>query len=990
MEPVRKQLKVKSEELRIKTVVVVLSFQLLTLNSSFLTAFAAEPPVASSDYILQMARVDLLIRKREYTRAAEELGRVPKERQEDPLFQKYTEKVTSALYSPKERSAAAPGAAFARRDTVTERLRVTRHKKDADARSDQNGDNRGWQINQRLVSDVEGKDGIRAKFQLDLDGFKNGHNDLRYRTVLADFYDGPSHVALGDSATYTSPYFLRGSRLRGLNAILSGELNEFQAVAGGYPYWLEDRDEYIYPRTVIGARDRWKIFDDRIRLGAGFVNTRDNGKIRTVDLANKLRDNFVYSLDQELKLIPDVWYLKTAQAYSVTDEDLEDKRFSDPRKLKDTSFKAETLLIQPWVRWTSRFDRTGPDFRLLTDIPSGGVLNAKGITADRQLFENFVDLEPIGPFDLDLQASFHKNNLDEDNTVEEIRQSWYSANLGIRTPKGWPKPRFRATMIDTVTVPGTQVRPAQSRAISLRSELSHYHEGIHFTEFAEYGADIPSEDKALFNAEEKWSLGARAATTFLERILVSPHYTYRFTDTEEMFFTDGAHRPQPVDAVNHEAGLSTSTRLWSTSSLGLAYTFLHGKMTDPGGLLLTPTEGHSGSVNFSWPYTRHSWNKRRKLTVFPALAAQFTDLSNGLEKRPLFSGQLSTAYEVLQDWKAELRGEFLFDHDTDGDRIRTEEHRIWMLFTSQWAEGKTPAPAGALWTLEEEGVRGRLETDLSLRTGYRTDDLDWNIAGDINGRNPNILSELTWEDLQSYQVSGTARLTARPFVSGRLSGNYAWILDGKNQDSDYLGNNRTLENSRSNNTAEDGFLLDLSGGIGYPWEPSAGRRYDLRLTPLAGYSYHEQNLRITEGVQTIPATGSFSDLNSKYQTRWRGPWVGLDLEFKFSPEIRCFGGFEYHWADYKADARWNLRDDFSQPKSFRHTADGNGIIGSAGIGYLLSKHLSLELSTAYQDWSADEGGLDRTFFSNGTTSDTRLNEVNWESVEVSLGLRGRY
>ncbi|MDO8730834.1 MAG: hypothetical protein Q7J69_06610 [Candidatus Omnitrophota bacterium] len=966
-----------------------------------LPSFAAELPAVSSDYILRMARVDLAVRKRDYTQAADELGRVPKEHQEDPLFRKYAEKVTSGLYSQKVRAAVGPGAAFAQRDTVTQRLRVTRHKKDSDARSDQNSDREGWQVNEHLESDVQGKDGSRARFTVDLDGFKNGHHDLRYRTLLADFYDGPSHFALGDSATYPSPYFLRGSRLRGVDMILSGELNEFQAVAGGYPFWLESRDEYIYPRTVLGARDRWKIFDDRIRLGAGFVNTRDNGKIRTIDTANNVRDNFVYSLDQEMKLIPDVWYLKTAQAYSTTDEDLNDYRFSDPTKLKDTSFKAETLLIQPWARWTSRFERTGPEFRLLVDLPSGGVLNQKTITADRQLFENFVDLEPLGPFDLDLQASFNRNDLDRDDNVEEIRQSWYSANLGIRMPKGWPRPRFRATMIDTVTVPGTQVRPAQSREVNLRSELSHTHEGIHFTEFAQYETDHPSEDKDQFSAEEKWSLGTRAATTLLERILVSPHYTYRFTDTTEVRFIDNVHRFQPVDAVNHEAGISTSTRLWSTSSLGLAYTFLHGKLTNTDGLFLTPTEGHSGTANFTWPYTRHSWNKRRKLTVFPALAAQFTDLSRPLEKRPLFSSQLSMAYEVMQNWKAELRGEFLFDHDTDGDQIRSEEHRFWMLWTSQWKgepqwaaqerprEKLQAEPSKLQALLDDVRRRLRLESDLSVQSGYRTDDLDWNIAGDSNGQNPNILSELIWEDLESYQVSGTARLTARPFLSGRLSVDHGWIFDGKNQDSDYDGDNRTLEFSRSNNTSDDGSLLDLSGGIGIPLEPPS-KGHALRLTPLVGYSYHEQNLRITHGFQTIPATGPFADLNSEYETQWRGPWLGADLEFKLLPKVRCFGGFEYHWTTYKADARWNLRTDFSQPKSFRHRAEGNGIVGSGGIGYLFSEHLSLELSAAYRDWTADENGVDRTFFSDGTSADTHLNEVNWESLAVSLGLRGRY
>jgi len=45
-----------------------------------------------------------------------------------------------------------------------------------------------------------------------------------------------------------------------------------------------------------------------------------------------------------------------------------------------------------------------------------------------------------------------------------------------------------------------------------------------------------------------------------------------------------------------------------------------------------------------------------------------------------------------------------------------------------------------------------LETDFTLSTCYRVDELDWNIAGDINGNNPNVLSELAWDDVESYQL----------------------------------------------------------------------------------------------------------------------------------------------------------------------------------------------------------------------------------------------
>lgn len=621
-----------------------------------------------------MARVDLLVRKREFQLAADELGRVSKDFQNDPLFQRYADRVLAQLYGPRARRAQA--SPLAAQDYILQRLRVTRRKHDANPRSDQSFDNRGWQVNERLEADTEGKDGIRARFTLDLDGFRNGHNDLRYRTVLADFYDGPSHLGLGDSATYPSPFFMRGSRVRGLNLILSGQVHELQAVAGGYPYWLEARDEYIYPRTVLGLRDRWKLWEDRVRLAANVITTRDSEKIRTIDVANKVRDNTVWSLDQEVKLIPDVWYLKAAEAYSYTDEGLLNERFDRPLKLKDTSFRVESLLIRPWARWTGRFERTGPDFRLLTDLPSGSVLNVKGITADRQLAEQFVDLEPLGPFDLDLEASWMRNNLDEDDNVEQTRISWYTANLGLLVPYGWPRPRFRGSIIDTVSVPGSATRPSQTRTYSLHTELSHYLEGIHFSEFADYQGEFPMRDRSLFDREVRYSLGARAAAAVLENILVSPHYTWRLTN--ESFDEDR------TGAVEHETGISTSLGLWSTASLGLSYDYLHGKLADPAGSKLIHSEGHTGTVNFSWPYTVRSWNKRRRLTLFPGLTAHFSSFRHNQELRPLVSSRLAVSYEVFQDWKAEMVGEFLWDQDKKDSRIRTEESRIWLLWTSRW------------------------------------------------------------------------------------------------------------------------------------------------------------------------------------------------------------------------------------------------------------------------------------------------------------------
>jgi hypothetical protein len=292
-----------------------------------------------------------------------------------------------------------------------------------------------------------------------------------------------------------------------------------------------------------------------------------------------------------------------------------------------------------------------------------------------------------------------------------------------------------------------------------------------------------------------------------------------------------------------------------------------------------------------------------------------------------------------------------------------------------------------------QSSRFQPEVDLVFSGGYRQDNLDWNIAGTIFGQYVNVLSELEWEDIESYQVKFEGRFVIPKIIAFRGIADYGWIYDGEVQDSDYLGDNRTLEFSRSNNSADDGNVWDVSLAVGYPIR--AGRNVIGTITPLVGYSYHEQNLTMTDGFQTIPPFGSFPGLDSRYETEWKGPWIGFDLNFKaaeyksFAHRFETFFSYEYHWADYDAEADWNLRDDFKHPKSFTHDADGNGWIIRAGFNFVLHRNVALNFNYDYQDWSTDDG-TDKIFFADGTTSKTKLNEVNWTSYSLGLGLSLRF
>jgi len=313
--------------------------------------------------------------------------------------------------------------------------------------------------------------------------------------------------------------------------------------------------------------------------------------------------------------------------------------------------------------------------------------------------------------------------------------------------------------------------------------------------------------------------------------------------------------------------------------------------------------------------------------------------------------------------------------------------------TAGYVYGENSVATGSFESAEGQASRFQPEAEMIFSAGYRRDDLDWSIAGDSSGNNPNILSELTWDDLESYQVQFQGRLVWPNIVALHGSADYGWIFDGDNQDSDYLGDNRTYEFSRSNNSTDGDNVWDVSLAVGYPFR--TGKNIIGTITPLVGYSHHEQNLKITDGYQTIPALGSFPGLDSSYDTKWKGPWIGIDMQFRaaeiksFAQRFETFFSYEYHWADYEAEADWNLRDDLRHPKSFEHDADGNGWIIRTGFNFALQRHIALNFSYDYQSWSTDDG-TDKVFFSDGTTAKTQLNEVTWTSYALGLGLLVRF
>ena len=271
--------------------------------------------------------------------------------------------------------------------------------------------------------------------------------------------------------------------------------------------------------------------------------------------------------------------------------------------------------------------------------------------------------------------------------------------------------------------------------------------------------------------------------------------------------------------------------------------------------------------------------------------------------------------------------------------------------------------------------------ELSVGISQRKDNLNWSIAGST----VNVLSELKWENMSITQLQAAGEIHLKNDRRVRAKLGYGVIDSGTNQDSDYNGNNRTQEFSRSISNA-GGNVLDASIALGKKLllrDLSAGKSF--YVTPFVGLSINQQNLTMTDGVQIIPASGPFPGLASSYDAQWIGPWLGAEALIEAERGWSIMANLEYHLADYSASANWNLRTDLAHPVSFRHTATGAGFVMSLGASYPVKKNWEMEFTLVRQNWSTNAGS-DQVFLADGTFGYMRLNAVNWDSTAFYFGI----
>jgi len=273
-----------------------------------------------------------------------------------------------------------------------------------------------------------------------------------------------------------------------------------------------------------------------------------------------------------------------------------------------------------------------------------------------------------------------------------------------------------------------------------------------------------------------------------------------------------------------------------------------------------------------------------------------------------------------------------------------------------------------------------VESTITYGVGERNTKVDWNIAGNLQGTSPNIISELTWKDIKSRQISLGGIWTENGYFL-QASGEYGKVYSGKNQDSDYHENDRQDEWSRSVNNAGKGYMLDveLNYGKSYTISPS------LKLSTSMGYGEHRQHLNMYDGTQVI-GSANLAGLNSLYESNWSGPQVGAGLSYKNQNDVYSLN-YTYQDIDLDGHTNWNLRSDLKHPVSMTQKGEGSGKKITASYEHAVSNFSSLSLMLSRYNYSAD--GI-HTFHLLSSDPSQKLNMVNWKADDIKLVYRSLF
>jgi hypothetical protein len=264
---------------------------------------------------------------------------------------------------------------------------------------------------------------------------------------------------------------------------------------------------------------------------------------------------------------------------------------------------------------------------------------------------------------------------------------------------------------------------------------------------------------------------------------------------------------------------------------------------------------------------------------------------------------------------------------------------------------------------------------LSAGAGYQNENFHWSIAGNSNGQNPNVLSELKWKAIEGplYDLTLQWNIWHRFFLWADY--NRSFITSGTSNDTDYAGNNRTDPVYNQNFNSSKGNTSGRSAGIGY----LLFKNKLWSLLPFLGYSHNSQSYYLLSNED------GFGQLNTSYKTQWQGAFFKIRSALNLAKRFKVTTDITYSQVKYSAAADWNLIESFQHPVSFSHSADGYGVDVDAKLIFRINRYLLVNAGIACFRWETGNG-TDQLYLTTGETDKTQLNGALRNGYREEVGI----
>ena len=301
------------------------------------------------------------------------------------------------------------------------------------------------------------------------------------------------------------------------------------------------------------------------------------------------------------------------------------------------------------------------------------------------------------------------------------------------------------------------------------------------------------------------------------------------------------------------------------------------------------------------------------------------------------------------------------------------------------------------------------DTSFELGVGYRRDKFSWTHEGlPVDVVAPTrLVAKSQWHDLNIWQIDARVKYVTCDNLYFRANADYGWVTSGKFTRKDYVEAGDTsgsasvasdaVEMSNFSVKADKGHVYDATLAIGYQFKMCDD---SFALAPVVGYSWNGQHYELggdnssssSSYVVDVAAESSGSGTSrNKFNTRWNGPFLGVDFDYKVWCDWSIFATYEFHWVRYHARTHWrfdpsNNLDGFNQRGKNAH-----GQVASVGVNYDFCECWTASLIGEWKYFRSNKGQHKELIsdVDNGSIEQrcyryTPLKHATWQSGSITL------